>query len=139
MRTTILRAGNRSAHASYGPRSHLPQVTGSRQNQPTVVKRGKRIGSWTSNECNSWLNGYLPSRPGASLAAEKLTISLTTSSKCSNTRRVSASHLMSAGQLLLSRGYTQNPPSNTNHCPILRNRASGQNGRGGKTPIDSSP
>jgi hypothetical protein len=36
------------------------------------------------------LNGYLPSRPGASLAAAKLTMSLTTSSSCSNTRKVSA-------------------------------------------------
>jgi hypothetical protein len=56
MRTTIPKTGNQSAHASYGPRSHPPQVTGSRQNQPTVVKRGKRIGSKTSNECNSWLS-----------------------------------------------------------------------------------
>src|SRR6202522_1430449 len=80
MRTTIPKTGNQSAHGSYGPRSHPPQVTGSRQNQPTVVKLGKRIGSWTSNECNSWWNGYLPSRPGASLAAAKLTMSLTTSS-----------------------------------------------------------
>src|ERR1700722_8891127 len=67
MRTTIPKTGNQSAHGSYGPRSQPPQVTGSRQNQPTVAKRGKRIGSWTSNECNSWLNGYLTSRPGASL------------------------------------------------------------------------
>jgi hypothetical protein len=72
MRTTIAKTGNQSAHGSYGPRSHPHQVTGSRQNQATVVKRGKRIGSWTSNECNSWLNGYLPSRLGASLAASKI-------------------------------------------------------------------
>ena len=48
-----------------------------------VEKHGKRIGLWTSNECNSWLNGYLPSRPGASLATAKLTMSLTTSSSSS--------------------------------------------------------
>jgi hypothetical protein len=53
------------------------------------------------------LNGYLPSRPDASLAAAKLTMSLATSSSCSNTRKVfRAEHLMSAGQLLLNRHHT---------------------------------
>src|ERR1700730_7337574 len=69
MQTTIPKTGNRSAHGSYGPRSHPPQVTGSRQNQPTAVKRGKRIGSWTSNECNSWqkINDLCGSRLSSAL------------------------------------------------------------------------
>jgi hypothetical protein len=53
MRTTIPKTGHQSAQDSYGLRSHPPQVTGSRLNQRTVVKRGKRIGSKISNECNS--------------------------------------------------------------------------------------
>jgi hypothetical protein len=72
-----------------------------------VVKRGKRIGSWTSNECNSWLNGYLPSRSGATLAAAKLTMSLTTSSSwLEYAKGFPQEHLMSAGQLLLNRDVT---------------------------------
>src|SRR5437660_5183288 len=94
MRTTIPKTGNQSAQDSYGLESHQHHVTGSRQNHPMAEKRGKRIGSRTSNECNSSLNGYLPSRPGASLAAAKLTMLSTISSSCSNTRKVfRAEHL----------------------------------------------
>src|ERR1035438_6172276 len=83
MRTTIPKTGNQSAHGSYGPRSHPPQVTGSRQNQPMVEKRGKRIGYRTSNECNSWR--FRDLRGGISAARRLNNFSIfTVTSRCRN-------------------------------------------------------
>src|SRR5579863_5026430 len=86
MRTTIPKTGNQSAHGSYGPRSHPPRVTGSRLNQRTVVKCGKRIGSKTSNECNSWLFTVLAHNDGEKQAASERpdlnTFIPTSTSKC---------------------------------------------------------
>jgi len=101
MRTTIPKTGNQSAHGSYGQSSHPPQVTGSRQNQPTAVKHGKRIGSWTSNECNSWLNGYLPPRPAHLYRSEIDNVVDDILKLLEYAKGFPQEHLMSAGQLLL--------------------------------------
>ena len=53
MRTTIAKTGNLFAPGSYGPRSHPHHAAGSRQNHPMAAKRGKPIGSRTSNGSRS--------------------------------------------------------------------------------------